>query len=344
MDWPGEKIITKAIDKLTDVVSKGTGGALAPWQIKRVSLAEVEAQRDKLLMLAQTEQDIEDIKSGKKQYTEDHKLVNANSKDNIANTEIKQNNGRLEPYVDFDYIDKQSQKRKKSQRIQEEINLTKTVLIAEQELASGSYEANDEPVDPDWFTRWCDSAEKVSNEDLQKLWARALAGEVTTPGSFSLRTLEFLKNLSQAEAKQISKLAPYVVDGTIFKHPYLDQNGLDFVYFLEMEDLGLISGLKGGGLDLKLDSLVENEFTQNFQYGGKVLLISKESPTSQLRLRAIKVTRLGNEVLKLGVFPFDYQYFETIGDSIKNKGFLVSLADITGFSPGKIHFTNERKL
>jgi len=56
--------------------------------------------------------------------------------------------------------------------------VTKAVLFAEEELENCTAEASSEDIDQDWFTRWRDCAEKVSNEDLQRLWAKALAGEL----------------------------------------------------------------------------------------------------------------------------------------------------------------------
>ncbi|MCR9962195.1 DUF2806 domain-containing protein [Vibrio alginolyticus] len=342
MDWPGEK----ALIKLGDLVSEGTGGAFAPWQTRRKARAEAEAKRAELLMLAQTEQDIEDIKSGKKQYTNDHQLITVSQEEVDENQETtpQLKGDRLEPYLDLEALDRQAHVRKQAQMIQEEINLTKTVLFAEQELESGDYEVNDEPVDPDWFTRWRDSAEKVTNEELQKLWAKALAGEVTKPGSCSLRTLEFLKNLTQPEALQIAKLAPYVIEDFIYRQPTLEENGLDFMALLEMEDLGIITGMSGGGLTNNFTSIVSDSFIQNFSYGGKVLLITSSDPKRVVRLDGYKVTRLGQELFKLGVFPYDYKYIEAIGKYLKQQKFSVSIADITGFSPGKIHYTNEKEL
>lgn len=340
MGWPAEK----ALIKLGDLISEGTGGAFAPWQKRRIGKAEVDAKRDEMLMLAQTERDVEEIRTGKMRYTEEHKLIASISKDNTSVINEGQQNGRIEPYLNFESLSKQSENRRKTQAIQEEVNLTKTVLFAEQELESGNYEANDEPVDPDWFTRWRDSAEKVSNDDLQKLWAKALAGEVATPGSYSLRTLEFLKNLTQIEAKQISKLASYVIDGFIFKLPYLETNGLNFAYLLEMEDLGIISGHKGNGLEMTKESLDEERYLQTFQYGGKILLIERDKQQPPLKAHVLKVTKLGQEVLRLGAFPYDYQYFKSIGESIKAKQFSVKLADVTGFSPNQVHYANPQIL
>lgn len=53
----------------------------------------------------------------------------------------------------------------------------------------------------DWFTAFFQTVRGFSDKDVQALWARVLAGEVSAPGSFSLRTLDFLRTLSAPEAK-----------------------------------------------------------------------------------------------------------------------------------------------
>lgn len=54
---------------------------------------------------------------------------------------------------------------------------------------------------------------------MRQLWARVLAGEIEHPGSFSLRTVEVLRNMSQAEAlafKNASSLVLEETDGSQF--------------------------------------------------------------------------------------------------------------------------------
>ena len=55
----------------------------------------------------------------------------------------------------------------------------------------------DQEFDLDWFIRFFDAASKISNEELQELWARVLRGEFESKGSFSLRTIETLRNMSR---------------------------------------------------------------------------------------------------------------------------------------------------
>lgn len=73
--------------------------------------------------------------------------------------------------------------------------------------------------DFDWFIRFFDAASNISNEEMQHLWAKVLAGEVSSPGSFSLRTIETLNKMTQREALmflEISNLAIQTIDGMWF--------------------------------------------------------------------------------------------------------------------------------
>lgn len=67
-------------------------------------------------------------------------------------------------------------------------------------------EVNDVPVSPDWTARFFDACQDVSDEEMRSLWGKVLAGEVTEPGSYSLRTLHALQHLSKAEAASFESL------------------------------------------------------------------------------------------------------------------------------------------
>jgi hypothetical protein len=73
---------------------------------------------------------------------------------------------------------------------------------------------------------------------------------VKSPGRFSLRTLEFLRNLSQAEAKAIERISPFVISDVIFHGdtPMLEAEGIQFSDLLAMQELGVIAGVDGLGL------------------------------------------------------------------------------------------------
>ncbi|QJR81618.1 TIGR03899 family protein [Alteromonas pelagimontana] len=68
-------------------------------------------------------------------------------------------------------------------------------------------EGNQEQVDPDWFFAFSQLAENIHSPAMQELWGKIFAVEVNKPGSFSLRSLETLKVLTQRDAKIFSRAA-----------------------------------------------------------------------------------------------------------------------------------------
>lgn len=107
-----------------------------------------------------------------------------------------------------------------------------------------------EPVAADWSRRFFADCEDVSDVEMQGVWAKILAGEVTAPGSFSFRTLAVMKNLSKVEAELFNticknsflsangKVLPYYVES---EKEFWEKNGLNFTTVQDLTDSGLIS-------------------------------------------------------------------------------------------------------
>ncbi|MCD8030130.1 MAG: DUF2806 domain-containing protein [Bacteroides sp.] len=72
-------------------------------------------------------------------------------------------------------------------------------------------EVSEQPVDPDWSARFFDYAQDISDETIQVIWGKILAGEVERPGRFSKRTLAVLRNLSKSEGEYFVELSQYVI-------------------------------------------------------------------------------------------------------------------------------------
>ncbi|MBY6187599.1 TIGR03899 family protein [Marinobacter hydrocarbonoclasticus] len=54
--------------------------------------------------------------------------------------------------------------------------------------------------DPDWLYQFLALAEKVHSPRMQELWGRILSTELAQPGSFSLRALDTLRQMTQKDA------------------------------------------------------------------------------------------------------------------------------------------------
>lgn len=233
---------------------------------------------------------------------------------------------------------------KAAAELQEEININKTLIVAEQILANSASTPPPEDIESDWLTRWRDNARKVRSEELQQLWAQALAGEVKAPGTYSLRTLDFLKNISKSEAEMISRLAPFVTRDLIYLSPMLEENGINFLFLLEMEDIGVISGVTRGGHTQKFKLIKAENFLSVIVGGSKALVIEHPAPKNQLRMTCYKLSSIGMEVLSLGDFPKNSEHLKSVGMQIKNRGFVVKLADWVQAKDGGGHYFNPVEL
>lgn len=217
IDLPGvvEKM-AKPIEKLVDTVACGVGKIYEPTYIKRMAKARAEEIR---------------ITSNAIRDNEDIPMLYANGVVNIDATSTND-------------IVSRAAMRLGAQEVRKQQNIEKVIHFAKDELEQEE-SVSGEKVDPDWITRFMNSIEDISDEEMQKIWGKILAGEVKRPKSFSLRTLECIKNLSQQEAQLFHKVLPYLihVGNDVFlprDDELLESFGINFGEILKLEDCGLI--------------------------------------------------------------------------------------------------------
>ena len=133
------------------------------------------------------------------------------------------------------------------QEISRQENIENIIKIAAHSLPAT---VSEDPVDKDWISRFFDECKDVSNEDLQKVWARILAKEVASPGSCSRKTLSILKDLSAKDADLFNRICNllWLTNDDIFI-PYRDDLSfnvqfekyrMDYDSLLHLNSLGLI--------------------------------------------------------------------------------------------------------
>ncbi len=289
---------------------------MSPWHIRRIGQARAAAQRDEMLALAQTERDIKEIQSGRKVFTADWQLAEASS---LRTEHSSREASKLAAFAAT------TQSKLVLREIRGDRNISAAVSHAEANLRNDPQEPPERTVDEDWLYRWRDSASNVSAEELQSLWGRVLAGEVKSPGTFSLRTLEFLKNLSKEEARKIEKLAPFVVDDDfVFKGgSSLEKAGITMNFLLGLQDLGVILTQ---ALQKPWKSVSPEEFKLALVAYTRALVVTHPDPTKELALNGYRLTSLGRQVLKIGTFAPCESYLRNLGQAIRDLDFNVVIA------------------
>ena len=318
MEFPGEKLVIRLWETITE---KGIGSLLRPWQIRREGRAHIDVRRAALLGLGQTERDVEDIQSGHKTLASDGQLV-----------EHSEQAKPLALREDLYFRDAAAsvQRNRMAREIRAEVNVSKALLSAEEALEDDPQTPPERKVDDNWLFRWRDAASTVSSEELQTLWGQVLAGEIKSPGSCSLRTLEFLKNLSHEEALQIAKVAPFVFDEeVIFREDdpqLLDSEGITFGFLLNLQNLGIVSGVDATGIARIVKSRAIDKFKVTLVSYNRVLLVTHENANKKIQLKIYLLTPRGKQILKLGAFKSHEVYLRSVGQVICRKGFKVHIA------------------
>ncbi|MBK4526206.1 DUF2806 domain-containing protein [Enterobacter hormaechei] len=292
----GSKLAIKLWETTTE---KGIGTLLKPWQIRREGIANIEIERKKMLINAQTERDINEIKQGKAIVSLDDI---ANPKFIPLKASIEQDTySHNEPYINIENLSNIVTSQVVAKEVQKEINIAKSLLIAEEILSLDQSEPTNENIEDDWLFRWRDSAATTTSEKLQDLWGRVLAGEMKSPGSYSLRTLDFIRNLSQREASDIQQLFSFELLNSIIKYEapkdgyeneHLD-NFLNVEYLIKMQALGIISGADSFGCTMTLPSRDKDSYVYFIEYNNKIMRITHDDLNHSIKFNIIMFTPLG---------------------------------------------------
>lgn len=145
----------------------------------------------------------------------------------------------------YEEIAKRASSRLAYQEIKKQQNIENVVDNAYEELKNIEKVSN-EPVNPDWMTRFFNSVEDISDEKMQKIWGRILSGEIKKPNSYSYRTLEKLKNMTQKEAEHFQLLASFALQWSngsfiLSDDELMNKYDIKFSYILELAECGLIN-------------------------------------------------------------------------------------------------------
>lgn len=325
MEFPGERLVIKLWETLAE---KGIGSLLSPWQINREGKVHNELRRAELLMLAQAEVDASEIRAGRKCFDQEGSL-RLLSLPPIQSGQQLHPDGRIEPCIDIGQLVNASHRASISQAAREEINVSKAIIHAEETLSNDTQTPPERDIEEDWLFTWRDYAARVSTDELQQLWGKVLAGEVKSPGNYSLRTLEFMKGLSKSEAEKISNLAKFQIEGRIFRNvpDYIEAHGITFDLLLEMQGLGVVSGAEALALSTNWKSYAPDSYLRGLRSNGKILVVEHEDSTKVLNTEVCLLTTVGQQLLGLGSFDPDVEYLGLVGIEIAKQGFKVKLAD-----------------
>lgn len=189
--------------------------------------------------------------------------------------------------------------------------------------------------DPDWLEHFIALAEDIANHTMQTLWAKILVGETLSPGTFSIKSLQTLKLMTQREASALQKCAPlcgyleqegsyHILLGYYKKPSFFDllrkgnketinvaQAGLSFPNILTLMDIGLLYRKEIESASLKQGQSLTLNFANT-----KLTLVPK---SNDLVLSYYKLTQTGDELKRLINAPLHPSYKQLLEQALDDE-------------------------
>lgn len=297
----------KPIEKLIEVISQGIGTLYRPRAIRK----EADSEAYKIGV-------IEKAKS------------NAIAEGKIIDLELYEN----------------IQQRIVYQETRKQINIDNIAQIAGNQLNQEQV-VSDEKIENDWTTRFFNIAEDISDEEMQNLWGRILAGEIKKPKSFSIRTLELLKNLSKEEAEVFTKLSNLKIfagntsmvfnqdDGKFLE----DEFGIKFTDRLLLNELGLISS--ENNLEFSFNPTDTDKKINFIEFGNKGIFIERPENTPKQAISVLVFTKVGSELSKLIDPEPNINYIRNICSSFVFPNVKIEYGDLVKLPNGQALLLNK---
>lgn len=213
------------------------------------------------------------------------------------------------------------QEMKKQENIENIINSAKDILEKEQEDSISPKDVNE-----DWLMRFFNSVQDISDEKMQLLWGKILAGEVKQPNSFSLRSLDAMTKMSKGEAQLFEKLSSYIINfsGT---YAILNDDDLNKKYsipygqILALDECGIIDSSAMMSINFKINQRENGKIVYNSQ-----LLIASAKDERIISVQIFKLTRIGIELLKIVGCHYNDDYFGEVAKILARENREVSFS------------------
>lgn len=282
----------KPIEKLIDVVSKAIGTIYEPRQIVRKAKAEAKAESIKAIEQAKTNAIIEGD-TEKAEY-------------------LDRINNRL--------VNKETKRQK---NIEEVVSTAGRILEAEKNVSN-------EPINPDWTTRFFDIVQDVSDDEMRLLWGQILAGEIKQPKSYSLRTLELLRNMTKEEAELFRKVSQFTLrQGDVFLFSadgVLEKFGISYSAISKLIEIGLLQ--PGDFVTKNYPSQKTKDRMIGIVYGNLVIITNQKATANTISIPIRLFTTSGKELARLISITPNIDYIKEFATTIKQEGVTVSYSKI----------------
>lgn len=323
------------LDKLWHTLfGKGGRGTVAPEAVRRRNLPLRTVRAEELREIARVQRELQMLHDGQLLLSPEGRLRPAQREDALHEVQLSAvivRAGEDSPVESLDTarLLSRADQEVAIHRVRRELTIRHLAILSEEEGRRLPYqELATTAVDPDWVMRWRDGAQDAVSISLKRYWSRLLAGEVIRPGSYSVRTMEFMRTVSRVDIEMLELCARFCFDGFIYRQPgnYFSAT-LHLPLFEKLEELGLLRGVYGRPESWLLRSTTADRFAAILPCGNSAIFVEGGAPQDDFRLPVYRLTRFGQEVFSLCREAADSAYLLAVAGELKKQGFEVRLGD-----------------
>ena len=111
-----------------------------------------------------------------------------------------------EAEIEVEDLQAQARRRREMEDIRHQKNMLSVLIKTKGQF---NQDAMPDDVEDDWYANFFDKVRNISDEDMQMLWSRILAGEINNPQNFSKRTINLFANFDKEDAKAFANLCSF---------------------------------------------------------------------------------------------------------------------------------------
>lgn len=200
--------------------------------------------------------------------------------------------------------------------IREQENLEKVFEVTANEIKQIT-DSSTETVDDDWVVRFKNIAKDISSEEMQYIWGKILASEVEKPGSFSMRTLEIIRNLSKSEAAIFQKIIPFVIQLSndyfvISDEAITKKYGINYTDIMVLDECNLVELS-----EVSCNPMMKKGTIRNLITDSRLAIITGTSETPvKVSFSVYKLTNAGKELYQILSHSPNNDYFMDVSEHI----------------------------
>lgn len=187
-------------------------------------------------------------------------------------------------------------------------------------------DADPHAIDNDWIANFFDKTRLVSDDEMQELWARILAGEANTPNTFSKRTINIVSDLDKNDAelfrtlyrfgwKKGEDIVPIVFD---IKASIYKKYDINFESLHHLESIKLIHFSSIGSYCIEFLSNHPQHIPFVLFYHDRILeLYPYKQNNNKLDVGQVQLTKVGQELASIcegepieGFFEYVKEYWK----------------------------------